>query len=213
MRAMPDATTYALFCLAAITLIVIPGPAVLYIVSQSIDRGRTAGLASAVGVAVGGTVHVAAAALGLSSLLVSSAIAFSAVKYLGAAYLVYLGIRTLLAGREPIERERTDGRPLRHVFARGIVVNVLNPKTALFFFAFLPQFADTEHGRVSLQIALLGTTFVVLALLSDSVWAVVAGAAAERLRGGAFIRARRWVSGTVLIGLGVVAAVGGSRKA
>jgi threonine/homoserine/homoserine lactone efflux protein len=138
----PDPGTLAVFAAAAVALLVIPGPAVLYIVSQSIEHGRTAGLVSMLGIQVGGLVHVAAAALGLSALLLQSATAFNIVKYAGAAYLIFLGLRKLLRR----ERFETTGerppRRLDRLFAQGIVVNVLNPKTALFFFAFLPQFVD-----------------------------------------------------------------------
>src|SRR5919106_4863815 len=135
----PDSATVALFCLAALALLVIPGPAVLYVVVQGAEQGRRVGLASVAGIHLGTLVHVAAAAVGLSALIVASAVAFSVVKYAGAAYLIYLGVRKLL------ERSRADQREparesLRRAFVRGAVVNVLNPKTALFFLAFLPQF-------------------------------------------------------------------------
>jgi threonine/homoserine/homoserine lactone efflux protein len=202
---MPDLATLALFAAAALALAVVPGPAVIYIVSQSIDGGRRAGLVSAFGIATGGLVHVLAATVGLSSLLLSSATAFEAVKLVGAAYLVYLGVRRLLthAAAVSVERER---RPLAARYGRGVVVNVLNPKTALFFFAFLPQFVDPDRGAAWLQIATLGVLFVALALASDALYALAAGTAAQRLRGKTFAAIQRWVSGTVLIGLGAVAA-------
>ena len=164
------------------------------------------------GVQAGALVHVAAAALGISALLVQSALAFSVVKYAGAAYLVYLGLRRLLAregldvGGERVPRGR--GR----LFREGIVVNVLNPKAALFFLAFLPQFVDPEAGAVALQVAALGLLFIALAVVSDGMYALAAGVAAEWLRGSArFVRAERWVSGSVLVGLGLTTAVSGSR--
>ncbi len=150
---MPDASTLLLFSAAAMALIVVPGPAVLYIVAQSIDRGRLAGIVSALGVATGGLVHVTAAAVGLSSLLVSSATAFNVVKYAGAAYLIGLGLWTLLRRREEESVEMPKERKLSRRYWQGVVVNVLNPKTALFFFAFLPQFVDPEKGSAALQIA------------------------------------------------------------
>src|SRR3954468_6460951 len=165
---MPSAPALGLFTLAALALIVVPGPAVLYIVAQSIDGGRRAGFASAVGVATGGTVHVVAATVGLSSLLLSSATAFEAVKLVGAPYLVFLGLRRLLTRVAPSEGARRERRPLPAVYRRGVVVNVLNPKTALFFFAFLPQFVDADRGAAWLQIAIFGLLFVVLALAGDS---------------------------------------------
>jgi threonine/homoserine/homoserine lactone efflux protein len=201
---VPTPATLALFTGAALALIVVPGPAVLYIVATSIDQGRRAGLVSAAGILAGGTVHIAAATIGLSSLLVSSATAFEAVKLVGAAYLVYLGARRLLTrvAVEPVERER---RPLGAIFRRGVVVNVLNPKTALFFLAFLPQFVDPDRGAAWLQIAIFGATFVVLAWLSDSLYALAAGTAAHRLRGPAFRAVQRWVSGSIFVALGAVA--------
>ena len=141
---MPDASTLALFAAAALALIVVPGPAVLYIVSQSIDRGRLAGFVSALGIAVGALVHVCAAAIGLSSILVSSANAFNAVKYAGAAYLIGMGLWTIFRRRDDEPVSAPSERRLRRRFGQGVVVNVLNPKTALFFFAFLPQFVDPE---------------------------------------------------------------------
>jgi threonine/homoserine/homoserine lactone efflux protein len=202
---VPDSSTLLLFGAAALALIVVPGPAVLYIVAQSIDRGRLAGIVSALGVAVGGLVHVTAAAIGLSSLLVSSATAFAVVKYAGAAYLIGLGLYTLLARREEPEAVAPRARRLRRRFGQGVVVNVLNPKTALFFFAFLPQFVDPDKGSAALQIGVLGLLFVALAVISDSVWALIAGTASERLRGNRrFLAVQRYVSGSVFVGLGAV---------
>jgi threonine/homoserine/homoserine lactone efflux protein len=156
------------------------------------------------GVSTGGLVHVAAAALGLSSLLLSSAIAFEVVKYAGAAYLIFLGVRRLLGTGEDAEAARRSSRDL---FRRGVLVQILNPKTAVFFFAFLPQFVDADGAPVALQLLFLGGLFLVLALISDGAYAVAAGTLADRLRGsGAFKGTQRWVSGTVLVGLGALAA-------
>ena len=213
---MPEASTLALFTLAAITLLVIPGPAVLYIVTRSVDQGRAAGLASVCGVHVGTLVHVAAAALGLSALLVSSATAYHAVRWLGAAYLIWLGVRRLLARDEAAVAAAGPGPRrlgLRRIFAQGVVVNVLNPKTALFFFAFLPQFVDTSRGSVPFQVLVFGVAFVLLGLLSDGAYAVAASAGAGWLRRRPGVaRASRLVSGGVLIGLGVTTALAGSRS-
>ena len=204
---MPTAETFALFAAAALALIVVPGPAVLYIVAQSIDRGRLAGIVSALGVAVGGLVHVTAAAVGLSALVLSSATAFTVVKLAGAAYLVGLGLVTLLRRSESERVDVPRERRLRRIFTQGIVVNVLNPKTALFFLAFLPQFVDPDRGAVPAQILALGLLFVVLAVVSDAVWALAAGTASHRLRGSRrFHAVRRYVSGTVFVGLGAVTA-------
>ncbi len=210
---IPDPGALAVFVLAALVLLVIPGPAVLYIVAQSISRGRLAGIVSMLGIQVGGLVHIAAAAAGLSALLVRSGVAFNIVKYAGAAYLVFLGLRRLL-GREPLDT--VGARPaksLRRLFAQGIVVNVLNPKTALFFFSFLPQFVDVEQGSVALQIATLGLIFILLATVSDGLYALAAGSAAGWLRGRpGFVRGERFATGGVLVGLGVIAAFSGANK-
>jgi threonine/homoserine/homoserine lactone efflux protein len=210
---LPDPGTLALFAGAALALLVGPGPAVLYIVAQSIEHGRSAGLVSMLGVQAGALVHVAAAALGLSALLVQSAVAFDVVKYAGAAYLIFLGLRKLLAR----DRFETTGerppRRLDRLFAQGVVVNILNPKTALFFFAFLPQFVDVGAGSVGLQIATLGVVFILIAMVSDGLYALAAGTASDWLRGSrTFVRAERWVSGTVLVALGVTAAFSGPRQ-
>jgi threonine/homoserine/homoserine lactone efflux protein len=199
-----DLSTLALFCAAALALAVVPGPAVLYIVAQSVDQGRFAGFVSALGISVGGLVHVLAATIGLSSLLASSATAFTIVKYAGAAYLVFLGIRRLLA-REIAESEVVRApRSRRRLFVDGIVVNVLNPKAALFFIAFLPQFLDPEAGAATLQIFALGLIFVVIALGSDSLWALTAGTLGGWLKQSpAYFAVRRWVTGTVFVALGL----------
>lgn len=200
-----------LFIGAALLLLVIPGPAVFYILGRSIGHGRSAGLVSALGISVGTLVHTAAAAVGLSALLMSSAIAFGAVKYLGAAYLIYLGVQKL---RREESMELQAGAPsikLRRIFAQGIVVNVLNPKSALFFFAFLPQFVDASRGNVVGQILFLGILFAFLGVLSDSLWAIFAGTLATWLRGNArWMRTQRYVSGGILISLGVATAFAGS---
>jgi len=210
---MPEPSTLAVFSVAALGLLVVPGPAVIYIVTQSVSHGRRAGLVSVLGIEAGGLVHVAAATLGLSALLASSAAAFDAVKYAGAAYLVYLGVRRLLgydvvASIDLPQRERR-----ARLFRQGVVVNVLNPKTALFFLAFLPQFVDPDGGSAAVQALALGLLFIVLAVVSDSVYALVAGTARTwLLRSRAYVRAQRYVSGAVFVGLGVGAALSGTRK-
>jgi threonine/homoserine/homoserine lactone efflux protein len=211
---IPDAATLAVFCGAALALLVVPGPAVLYIVASSIDGGRRAGAASMLGIQAGALVHVAAAALGLSSILAASALAFDTVKYLGAAYLVAVGLCTLLRGGSPTDPDSPARRTrLRRRFAQGVVVQILNPKTALFFLAFLPQFVDASAGDVGLQMLFLGLVFIVLAILSDGTWVLVAGTASERLRGHAgFLRTQRYVSGSVFVGLGVATALTGSHR-
>jgi threonine/homoserine/homoserine lactone efflux protein len=203
MVAVPDSHSLALFAAAALALLLIPGPAVLYVVAQSAQHGRVAGLVSVGGVHAGTLVHVAAAAVGLSAIIVSSALAFSFVKFAGAAYLVYLGIRRIVA-REPAERIETPEQPLARLFRQGVVVNVLNPKTALFFLAFLPQFVDPDRA-VWPQVLVFGLTFVVLGFMSDGLYAIAAGSLAKWLR--AKRRGVAYASGTVFIGLGVSAAL------
>ena len=204
----PDSTSLWLFGLAALALLAIPGPAVLYIVVQSAEQGRRVGLASVAGVHLGTLVHVAAAAAGLSALIVASSVAFSAVKYAGAAYLVLLGLRKLLA-REPVAEVERRREPLRRAFVRGTIVNAFNPKTALFFLAFLPQFVAPGRGGVWSQSLVLGFVFVGLGLVTDSLYALAAGTAAGLLR-----RRRgvvRYGSGMVFIALGATAAFAKSR--
>jgi threonine/homoserine/homoserine lactone efflux protein len=203
----------ALFLIAALALLITPGPAVLYIVTRSIDQGRKAGIVSVLGVGVGTLFHVAAAALGVSALLVSSALAFSVVKYLGAAYLIYLGVRKLLERAEPQRQEATGQRNLARIFSQGVLVNLLNPKTALFFFAFLPQFVDVSRGAVAAQILFLGCVLVVLGVLSDGSYALLAGTFGRWLKGNArFLRTQRYFAGGVYVALGVTTALSGSGK-
>src|SRR5688572_13875852 len=139
---MPDPSRFLLFLAASLALLIVPGPAVMYIVARSIDQGRSAGIVSALGLAAGSVILIVAAAVGVSAVLAASPAAFDAVRYLGAAYLAYLGIRTALSRLPTDKGEHAPPEPLRRIFLEAIVVNLLNPKTALFFFAFLPQFVD-----------------------------------------------------------------------
>ena len=210
---MPDPSRLALFTGAALLLLVVPGPAVLYVVTQSVSHGRRAGLASVAGITTGTIVHVAAATIGLSALLASSAVAFDVVKYLGAAYLIVVGIRRLAGLERPAPMGDRRERNLGRLYRQGIVVNVLNPKTALFFLAFLPQFVEPSRGAAWAQILLLGLLFAFLGFLSDSVWAFVAGTLGDRLRRSIrFPQLQRYVSGSVFVGLGAVAALTGPVK-
>jgi threonine/homoserine/homoserine lactone efflux protein len=207
---IPDTAGLAVFVVAALALLVVPGPAVVYVVARSIHQGRRAGLASVLGIHVGTLVHIAAATLGLSALVVSSAVAFTAVKIAGAVYLVGLGLWTLFARRAEQEVALGGERNLGRAFAQGIVVNVLNPKTALFFLAFLPQFVDPDASHPAAQIAFLGVLFALLGLITDSLWALAAGTAGGVLRRSRrFARGQRYVTGTVYIGLGVATAFTG----
>ena len=201
------------FMLAALALLVVPGPAVLYIVARSINQGRLAGLVSVMGIQVGVLFHIFAAAFGLSVILVTSALAFSIVKYLGAAYLVYLGMRTILRKESPLTNHQPEPQALSKIFRQGIIVNLLNPKTALFFFAFLPQFVSPTAGSATAQILFLGVVFVGLAIISDSIYAFLAGTLGNRLRQSrTFLRGQRYVSGSVYIGLGLITALARAEK-
>jgi threonine/homoserine/homoserine lactone efflux protein len=210
---IPSSSSLLLFVSAALLLLVIPGPAVFYIVGRSIGHGRGAGLVSALGISVGTLVHTAAAAVGLSALLMSSAMAFSAVKYLGAAYLIYLGVQKIRRDESFVIEGDAPRVKLSRIFAQGIVVNVLNPKSALFFFAFLPQFVDPARGPVVPQILFLGTLFAVMGLTGDSIWALTSGTVAGLFRRNPrAMRTQRYVSGGILISLGVATAFAGPGK-
>lgn len=199
---LPHPGALEAFALASLALLLVPGPAVLYVVAQSAEHGRKAGLASVTGIHVGTTVHIVAATVGLSALIVASATAFTTVKLVGACYLVYVGIRKLLERDVPLHVAQGNRRRL---FAQGVVINVLNPKTALFFLAFLPQFVDPNRGATWAQVFVLGVLFMLLGFMTDSLYALTAGTIA-----GAFRRRRkafRYGSGAVFIGLGTLAAL------
>ncbi len=209
---MPDLTLWRLFVVASLVLLLTPGPAVLYIVARSVQQGRTAGLVSVIGIHLGTIVHITAAAVGLSALVVSSALAFAIVKYLGAAYLVWLGIRALMAKHTNPVTPVIRAKSLYLAFRDGFVVNLLNPKTAIFFLSFLPQFVDPARGAVHWQMLVLGLTFVSLGILSDGMFALIAGAAGEFLRQSQRAqRILRWFSGASFVGLGVSAAMASRR--
>ena len=202
--------TLLVFALAALGLLIVPGPAVLYIVTRSVAQGRRAGLASVLGIELASLCHSAAAALGLSAILMASALAFNVVKYIGAAYLVYLGIRSFLSKTDAGTGESSSPRTFSQLFGKGFLVNLLNPKTALFFYAFLPQFVDPSRGSPVHQILFLGALFVLLATCTDSTYALI-GSSVGRLimRRARFQKARRYVTGGISIALGVAAAASG----
>jgi threonine/homoserine/homoserine lactone efflux protein len=203
---MPSPSTIAAFAAASFILLIIPGPAVLYIVNRSVSDGRTAGLSAVAGLTLGNLVHAIAAAAGLSAVLATSAAAFNAVKWMGAAYLIYVGVRTLMKPPSAIDPDQPGVSP-RRAFTQGIVVNVLNPKVALFFLSFLPQFIKPELGRPGLQALALGIVFVLIGACTDGTYALLASGLRDvLLRGKALPFVRRWVAGTVFIGLGLVAA-------
>lgn len=198
----------SIFLLAALILLLTPGPAVLYIVARSLDQGRLAGFVSVLSIEVGNFVHVLAATLGLSAILVSSALAFSIVKYLGAAYLIYLGVRRLLLRDTTHELTTFQRQSLQSIFRQGVLVAILNPKTALFFFAFLPQFVDSSKSSITLQLLILGCLFVLMAIVTDSLYALLAGTIGKWLKGTrSFLQIERYLVGAVYIGLGVMAAL------
>jgi threonine/homoserine/homoserine lactone efflux protein len=203
---VPSLSTYAVFLATGMALLVIPGPAVLYVVTRSIEMGRAGGLASVAGITTGTFVHVGLATAGLSSLILASKAAFDAVKYVGAAYLIFLGVRRLLT-RTEARVEESVPRTRRRAYTQGVVVNLTNPKTIVFIFAFIPQFVDPNAKHVWLQVLVLGSSFALLGFLSDNVYAFAAGAVADRLRGSQRIaRFERWFGGSILIGLGIAAA-------
>jgi threonine/homoserine/homoserine lactone efflux protein len=205
---MPDGSTLLLFAGASLALLAVPGPAVLYVVTRSLDQGRTAGVVSMLGVETGTFAYALAAGAGLTGLIAASETGFSVVRYAGAAYLVYLGVRKL--------RERAEARDAvpvarTRLYLNGLLVQLLNPKIAIFFLAFLPQFADPAHGPIVVQTLVLGTLFTVLAMLSDGMYLLLAGAVGARLRAGRRARNRlAKLSGGVYIGLGLTAALSGS---
>jgi threonine/homoserine/homoserine lactone efflux protein len=210
---MPSTSQLLLFVPAALLLLVIPGPSVLFIVTRSIEQGRRAGLVSVVGTHTGSLVHVAAAAFGLSALIVSSALAFSALKYVGAAYLVLLGVRRWRAGDRVDLAAAPRPRSTGHVLRQGFFVQVLNPKVAIFFLAFLPQFVEPNRGHVPTQVLVLGLVFVAVGLMSDSCYALAGSGIGAALRRSARARrAERYLSSGVYLGLGVTTAIAGGHR-
>jgi len=211
---IPGTANLELFTVAAVALLVVPGPAVLFIVARSVEQGRLAGFVSDLGIHSATLVHVLAAAFGLSALLASSALAFGIVKYAGAAYLIWIGLKKIF-GR--VEASNAEAPVKRHGYGRlyrdGFVVNLLNPKTALFFLAFLPQFVDVSRGHVVMQIVFLGLLFTGLGFISDGCYALAASAAGKWLKQRrAYLNFERYVSGVIFIGLGVTAALAGNNR-
>jgi threonine/homoserine/homoserine lactone efflux protein len=206
-----DTTKLPIFLFAALMLLLTPGPAVLYIIARSLDQGRLAGMVSVLSIEIGNFTHVLAATLGLSALLLSSALAFSVVKYLGAAYLVYLGLLRIFSHAAALTSASVQSQSLRRIFSQGVMVAVLNPRTALFFLAFLPQFVEPARGPVPLQFFTLGGIFVLMAIVTDSMYALLAGTIGQSLKGAQpFLQAERFLVGGLYIGLGLMAAFSGS---
>ena len=203
---MPTLATIAAFAAASLLLLLIPGPAVLYVVNRSVSDGRQAGLAGVAGLSLGNLVHAIAAAAGLSAVLATSATAFNTVKWLGAVYLIYVGVRTLMHPPHAISTDQPVVS-VRRCFTQGVIVNVLNPKVALFFLSFLPQFIHPDAGRPGLQALVLGLVFVSIGFCTDGTYSLVSSHLRHvLLRGKALPFVQRWVAGTVFIGLGVAAA-------
>jgi threonine/homoserine/homoserine lactone efflux protein len=198
---------------ATLALLLVPGPAVLYITARSANQGRLAGLVSVLAIETANFAQAVAATLGLSAILLSSALAFDVVKYLGAAYLIYLGVRKLLVREDGAENGPIQPESLSRIYWQGLVVNLLNPKTALFFFAFLPQFVDPARGNATTQTLLLGALFVGMGIVTDSLYALLASSLAEKLRGSRhFQKGQRYFAGLVYVGLGITTALTGSKK-
>jgi len=198
---------------AALVLLLVPGPAVLYITARSANQGRLAGLVSVLAIETANFLQAVAATLGLSAILLSSALAFDVVKYLGAAYLIYLGVRKLLTSEEVAENGALKQESLSRIYWQGFAINLLNPKTALFYFAFLPQFVDPAKGNVTGQTLFLGALFVGMAIITDSLYALLASSLAENLRGSRhFQKGQRYFAGLVYVGLGITTALTGSKK-
>jgi threonine/homoserine/homoserine lactone efflux protein len=199
---------------AALVFALVPGPAVVFVVTRSVDQSRRAGMTSGLGVACGNLALVFAAAFGLSALLATSEIAYDGVRFAGAAYLVYLGVRRLLDRSLPSGDDAAPPKSLSRLYGQGVVVGVLNPKAALFFFSFLPQFVNQGHGAVAAQMVVLGTLVVAITLVSDCGYAALAGGVAQSLlRKPKVVRRQQVVAGCVYIGLGIAAAVSGPSHA
>ena len=202
---MPSIESLLAFGIASLVLLVIPGPAVLYIINRSVADGRNVALAAVAGLEIGNFMHVIAATVGLSAVIATSAAAFSVVKWIGAGYLIYIGIRTLATKPQAVS-QLNDPMSRRRAFTQGIVVNTFNPKVALFFLSFLPQFIDADRGSAALQSLVLGSTFVVLGCISDSLFAILASALrGTLLRGKSLPFVQRYVAGSVFIALGAIA--------
>src|SRR5579864_3280938 len=216
---MFNRTRMLLFLTAAVLLAIAPGPGLLYVLARSLAGGKREGVLSALGTFLGGMAHVFGAALGISIILAKSAIAFAAVKYVGAAYLCLLGVRMILEahkqgrGEPPAEAfALTSNTPLRNPLWQGVATEVLNPKTALFFLSFIPQFVNRASGHVFLQFVLLGTVSVCLNTSADLIVIVLAGPLGDRIRSSAaFRRRQRTATGAIMIGLGAYLATSESK--
>lgn len=205
---MPTWNTIALFLSTTLLLVMTPGPVVIYLMTCSVDRGRRAGLVAALGVGFGTLIHALAAAIGLSAILQSSALAFTVVQYAGAVYLIYLGIRTLLA-RPGVSHQPVLPVPsTKQMFVQGALINLLNPKTALFFFAWLPRFVHPDRGSVAGQIVFFGGLLMILGLWNDCMYVVLAGTARGWLKNHTrWLFIQHYLVGWIYVGLGITAAL------
>ena len=216
---MFDSTRFLLFLTAALLLAIAPGPGMLYVLARSLAGGKREGVLSAVGTFLGGMLHVFAAALGVSIVLAKSAVAFATVKYAGAAYLCFLGARMILAARkekanaEEIPHDALRAvKPARNPLWQGLATEALNPKTALFFLSFIPQFVNRGGGHIFPQFVALGTLSVAMNTSADLIVIALAGPLGERIRSSAtFRRRQRTVTGAIMIGLGTYLATSESR--
>jgi len=199
---MPEKTAFLTFLVAALALNFAPGPDMLYVIGRSVGQGRKAGVVSALGIFAGCWAHILAAAVGIAALLRSSPMAFNVVRYLGAAYLLYLGVK-MIAQRSRLETQQLPSESVSNIFRQGVITNVLNPKVALFFLAFLPQFVDARRGSVALQILFLGVVFDLGGTLVNLGVAYAGGTLGDLLRRSPrFALVQRWFTGMVFIGLG-----------
>jgi threonine/homoserine/homoserine lactone efflux protein len=211
---MPDSTTMLIVALASLALVVIPGPAVIYILTRSVSQGRNAGLVSAIGVNLGSSVHVVAAVAGLTVLLSNSATAYSVVKWAGVGYLAWIGVRILMKDDTEFTQPQLEPTALRRIFIQGVLVNMLNPKVAIFFLAFLPQFVDTDAPHATMQTLVLGMTLVTIGLVTDTLYALAGGSVGDALRRRpTFARATRLASGSIYLALAGIAAITGTKLA
>jgi len=212
---MLDPTRFFLFLTAALLLAIAPGPGMLYVLARSLAGGKREGVLSAFGTFLGGMVHVFAAALGISIILAKSAAAFAAVKYVGAAYLCFLGVKMILEARKDqasTAEISQDLQPARNPLWQGVATEVLNPKTALFFLSFIPQFVNRASGHVFLQFITLGTISVTLNTTADLIVIAMAGPLGEKIRSSAtFRRRQRTATGAIMIGLGTYLATSESK--
>lgn len=205
---IPEVNQIGYFLIAAFVLLVVPGPAVLFIVAKSIQHGQKAGLVSVIGIGLGGIVHVIFAALGLSAILFASTYAFMLIKYLGAFYLLYLGLKSFFSKTtsDPTNSNAVNKKQSYHkILLDGFIVNVFNPKTAIFFMAFLPHFVSLEKGGIGSQIIFLGVLFILLAVLSDSLYVLLSSKLSKLLSGSSkFTKVRNYTTGVLYFFLGLI---------